>query len=371
MHGEAVRPGPPSGVMTKTSAYARLRSVAHLLRVDETNSTICQPVTMTSKGLTETQHLEAWITQNPSVIDNTLMVVTTQFNSWASEQGSARERPDILALSTSGELVVIELKRDSDRKIHLQAITYGALVAGFTKQLLAEAHAEWVRKDSGEELSPSEALERLNDHVDTELSEDSFRLPRLILVAEAFPSQVLTTVQWLATTAPAIVIECHEYQLFEQVGGTVASFQKIVPVNDLGDQLLRPIISASAAEVREQIATSKRRAKSVTIIHDNSLIPSGAALTLDLAGLVRPEAIPTVMNWLDEDPARSDVTWIADPVRPLRWGLDASKTWTPSSLRNEIFERAGAGPAKFSAADAWNFNGMSLYNLAESISTET
>lgn len=58
------------------------------------------------------------------------MVVTTQFSTWASETDTARERPDVLALSTSGELVVIELKRGSDRNVHLQAITYGALVAG-------------------------------------------------------------------------------------------------------------------------------------------------------------------------------------------------------------------------------------------------
>lgn len=188
-----------------------------------------------------------------------------------------------------------------------------------------------------------------------------------MLVAESFPSQVLTTVQWLAETAPALVIECHEYQLFEQETGTVASFQKVFPVNDLEDVLLRPIISTSAAEVREQIATSKRRAKSITIIHENNLIPERAHLTFSLNGLIKPDSIPQVTRWLNQDPLRSDVTWVKDPVRPLRWGVDPARTWTPSGLRNEIFERAGAEPAKFSAADSWNYDGQSLYQLAESV----
>ncbi len=351
--------------------HATITDMAHLIRIDGINSTVCQPVSMASQNLTETTHLESWIKQHPEVLDNTLMVVTTQFNSWASEQGMARERPDVLALATSGELVVIELKRDSDRKIHLQAITYGALVAGFTREVLADAHAEWWRKETGEQLSSAAALERLNDHVDTELSEESFRLPRLILVAESFPSQVLTTVQWLAETAPALVIECHEYQLFEQDGGTMASFQRVFPVNDLEGQLLRPIISATTAEVREQIATSKRRAKSITIIHEHDLIPEGAALDFSLNGLIKPALIPQVTNWLDADPERRDVTWAKDPVRPLRWAKEPGKTWTPSALRNEIFEQAGADPAKFSAADAWNYRGQSLYYLAESVTSES
>lgn len=104
--------------------------MAHLLRVDGPDATGCERTSMVEEGLTETAHLESWIKTHLDVIDDGLMVVTTQFSTWASETDTARERPDVLALSTSGELVFIELKRGSDRNVHLQAITYGALVAG-------------------------------------------------------------------------------------------------------------------------------------------------------------------------------------------------------------------------------------------------
>lgn len=106
--------------------------MAYQLRINSAESDLCGRTTMTAEGLAETTHLESWIKLRSEVIDDALIVGTTQFGSWASETGSARERPDILALYSSGELVVTELKRGTDQRIHLQALTYGAFVAGFT-----------------------------------------------------------------------------------------------------------------------------------------------------------------------------------------------------------------------------------------------
>src|SRR5664280_2949312 len=166
--------------------------MAHLLHVDKTSSTTCERTSMTDEKLTETQHLEGWVTDHPEVIDDTLMIVCTQFSSWQSGLAKASERPDVLALSSSGELVVIELKRDTDRRIHLQAITYGALVAGFTKEVLADAHANWLAQTNREHITQAEALERLEAHVESDWPDTLLGLPRLVLVAEDFPGQVLT-----------------------------------------------------------------------------------------------------------------------------------------------------------------------------------
>lgn len=337
--------------------------MSHLIRVDQQDSSPLRQTSMHSEGLLETEHLERWIIKHPEVIDPGLMVVTTQFGRWASAQDSARERPDVLALSDSGELVVMELKRGADRQVHLQAITYGALVAGFTKDVLAQAHAEWVTRQTGEAITKDEALKRLSDHVEADWSESLFTQPRLVLVAEDFPGQVLTTVQWLASIAPDLTLECHEYHLFKDgAGGLCVNFQRLFPVEDLEDRTLRP--SAEAA-VREQIVTNKRRAKSVTVIHELALIPPGSTITLELETLVKPEVVATVYEWLNEDRRRRDVRWVDDPSRPLTWAAadDAMQRWTPSALRNEIFKRAGQQGA-FSAADAWCYQGENLYGLA-------
>ena len=341
--------------------------MAHLLRIDRAESDLCERTTMAAEGLTETAHLESWLKTHPEVIDDALMVVTTQFGSWASETGSAHERPDILALSSSGELVVIELKRDADRRVHLQALTYGALVAGFTKEKLSEAHARWLSEGGSAKVTPAEALERLEQHVESEWSEELFQLPRLVLVAQEFPAQVLTTVQWLAAVAPDLTVECHEYQLFRQPSGLVASFQRLFPVDDLEDRRLRPIV---ATEVREQLTTNRRRAKSVTIIYENEKIAAGESLTLQLEGQVKPDSVARVRAWLDADPLRKRVTWSPDPHRPLVWAVQPDQRWTPSALCTEIFAGAGLADPSFSAADAWHCNGDSLYQIASSALTE-
>lgn len=341
--------------------------MAHLLRVDGSVADPCQRVSMASEKLTETGHLESWIKSNPEVIDDTLMVVTTQFHSWASDTGKASERPDLLALSASGELVVVELKREGDRRVHLQAITYGAMASEFSKDDLARAHAAWVAKEHGESISTEEALSRLIDHVDGDLDQSLFRLPRLILVAESFPDQVMSTVQWLADIAPDLTVECHEYQVFRSGQELMVSFQRLFPVDDLADRRLRPTFQESLAGLSDQVRTKRRNAKSVTIIAENNLIPNGATVTLDPTGFVKKEVLDQVVEWLGESPDRGSATWGGDPTRPLTWALDPTRTWTPTGLKNEIFVRAGLEPGAFSAADAWQYNGKSLYKIAKDV----
>lgn len=300
------------------------------------------------------------------------MVVTTQFDAWESQLGSARERPDILALSSSGQIVVVELKKGGDRRIHLQAITYGALAASFTIEELGKAHAQWLRTEKDEVVSPESAVERLREHVDGEWSDALLELPRLVVVAESFPPQVLTTVQWLERVAPDLTVECHEYSLFSTASQTLAVFNRIFPIEDLSDRLLRPATRDSTESARELLTDNKRRAKSVTIIHEHKLIPDGAVMTLSLAGHVRRELAEPVEEWLSQHDARRDVRWVDDPTRPLMWAawdVDPSRRWTPSSLRNQIFQQAIGETPSFSAADAWSYQGKNLYQIAESASS--
>jgi hypothetical protein len=344
--------------------------MAQLLRVADGSFIPLERTTMGAAGMSERDDLERWIMAFPQLIDDSLMVVTNQFGSWAAANDSARERPDVLALSTSGELVVMELKCAGDRRVHIQAITYAALVAGFTKETLAQAHAEWLARVHNEHISAEEALERLAGHVDSQWNEELFTLPRLLLIAERFPAQVLTTVQWLATAAPAITIECHEYQLFRDPDGLCVSFQRLFPVDTLEDRRLRPAVTVAANETREQAATNRRRARSARVVAENGLIPAGAPLTLELGGISRPEVKAQVDAWLAEDVDRARVTWVNDPLRPLVWAVEPGVAWTPSALRNAIFTRAGAPDGNFSAGDAWCYQGRSLWQIAGDVDSD-
>lgn len=324
---------------------------------------------MTALHLNEPVHLESWIVSHPEVLDSTLKIITTQFSRWESAEASAKERLDVLALADSGELVVVELKRGGDRQIHLQALTYAALVSGFTRDILADAHRDWLQKSQGIMVSIEEARQSLEDHVDSEWTDELLALPRIILVAEVFPPQVVTTVQWLAEVATDITIEIHEYHVFDRGSDLAVSFQRIFPVDDLQDSRLRPGLTDRTTEVREQLTTNRRRARSVAIIHEAAGIPDGSQMSLVLESLAKPSIVELVSNWMDAEPARRDIRWSSHPARPLVWAAanDPEQRWSPTSLRNEIFRQATGTVGTFSAADAWYYGDRNLYWIAQAI----
>lgn len=348
---------------------------------DPRNTRPCAPVGMAELGLREQEHLERWLSDHPEALGEDLKIVATQYSHWSSEVDQARERPDIIALSSSGELVVIELKRGADPRIHLQAITYAALCSSFDADKLAEAHADWVTgrrlaADPGAEPMSAEAAHKdLVEHVeDGTLDKKRFLLPRILLVAEGFDAKTLTTVQWLQSVAEDLTVECHEYRIFDLGAGApgepagarhVISFRRVFPVDDVAQWRLRPGRGDLAGGVAETIRSAKRRARAVSIIHERGLIPDGAPLELRLDSLVSPEARAVVERWLDGDPDRSAFSWRPHPVRPLRWRLHPGEEYTPTALRNAIFAEAGAGgQANFAATLAFLHEGQNLDQLS-------
>lgn len=346
--------------------------MATLLRVDGHSSVVCNQTDMVEQHLEEVKDLETWIVDHPEALDPKLKIITTQFNRWASKEDSALERPDIIALSEAGELVVIELKRVKDTTVHLQALTYAALASSFTLDLLAEEHASWHnnRSHPDEKITTTQAKEELESFIEADEKFDEelgFALPRIMLVAPEFPGQVLTTLQWLGEIAPDLTIECHQYRLFtvpvdETSSHLVASFTRIFPVTDIQDFRLRAQ-SPRVTAAKEQQKSRQRRA--VARILENRMIPDNASLTFNPAGQGKKESVPLVQAWLEEDPVRQDVTWDAHSSDPLRWGVEPEKRWSATRLRNEFFRRAGAPPATARATEGWHYQGEHLSEIAD------
>lgn len=339
------------------------------LRAKDETSAVCERTNMEEQKFGEASHLEEWIIKHPELIDPTMMIVTTQFNNWASEAGASLERLDILGLSASGELVVVELKRGKDKTVHLQALTYAALVASFTLDVLAQAHATWYNKrfQPAEQMTDAQAKEKLESFVEAEDDgeEPVFALPRIILVAPGFPASVLTTVQWLSEVSPDVTVECHQYELFDVSAGNdgsdvVVSFNRIFPVEDMERIRLR----AQSPRVSVAKEQRSRQAPAVIRIAEKKLIPAGSRIYFDPSTRVNKESVAVVQTWLGENSARQEFTWDPHLREPLRWGVEPDKRWGPTALRDEIFERAGAPKANFAATEAFFFEGEHLAVVA-------
>lgn len=354
-----------------------LGRMTKLLRVNGSDSELCDETDMVGQGFREVQHLERWIVENPEVLDETMKIVTTQFSRWASEADVASERPDIIAITSSGELVVIELKRTADRQVHLQAITYAALVSSFSMDILSEEHARWHNKQNPteEKLTKESAREALESFIESDAEFDEevlFALPKILLVAPSFPPQVLTTVQWLGEVTPDLSIECHEYKLFnvenrDEIPTIVASFNRLFPVDNFDDKRLRAQ-SGRVVEAKEKRRT--RRRKSVDRILEHGAIPDGEALRFDSKGLLKAENSQALQEWISEDPARGRFTWDTSSKNPLKWAVEPEKRWSPTGLRNELFKRAQVHRGSFNAALAWFHNGSNLFQIASRTPSE-
>ena len=65
-------------------------------------------------------------------------------------------------MDADGTLIVVELKRGRDARVHLQALTYAALVSSFSQNLLGEVYAGYLARQ-GNATTPDEALQLLID----------------------------------------------------------------------------------------------------------------------------------------------------------------------------------------------------------------
>jgi hypothetical protein len=358
--------------------------MAHLFTIAGSQATALKHTTMASAGLLEVLHLEQWVVQHPEVLGDGVLIVTTQFDKWGSSAGDqAAERLDVLGLDANGQLVVVELKRDGDRRVHLQAITYAALVANFSKELLGRVHAQYLSAHGQDVVTAEEGLQRLIDHVDGDWDADVLAQPRIVLIAERFPLQVITTARWLTeVSGGTLTIECHEMSLFtlplpqSLLGGDggndggskpmlCATFSKIWPVDDMADRVLGPRMD-EAQQTQRKIVEKKRRARSAQVIVDNNLIPSGAEIYLNLSTYVAASSVAAVERWLDEDPVRRDIRWQQDPGKPLLWAYDRSQPWSLSRLSKRIIALAtnGQDPESIAGGDVWSYEGKNLASIA-------
>lgn len=307
-----------------------------MFTVSGADATPAIPTTLAAAGLKERSDLQEWLIAHPSVLGLDVLIVTAEYDQWSSNTGStAKERLDILGLDAAGRLLVVELKRDADARIHQQAITYAALVSSFDEETLAEVHAAFLTQ-RGKPTTAAEALVLLRDHVGGELDPETLSVPRIQLLAASHPPQVVTTVVWL--TKFGIDIELHQVQAYTAGGLVHVSFDQVYPVPGIDSILLGPARKQAAIAVQK--AQDRERATSaVRTIVEEGLIEDGTTLTLTTTSEVVLEVREAVLAWVEEDPTRGQAQWVNDKKAPLQWKHDGQQ-WTPTTLVRRILKEA-------------------------------
>jgi alkylated DNA nucleotide flippase Atl1 len=312
-------------------------------------------ISLEEAKLREVQDLQEWVLTHPEVLGADVMIVTSEFNKWSSESGAtAKERLDVLGLDATGRLVVVELKRDSDRFVHIQALTYAALVSGFTEDALASVHADWSSK-RGRPTDPERALELLRDHADGPLDLGILSAPRIVLVAGQFLPQVITSAVYMTRFKMDIELrEVTAYRLGEQVAVT---FDLVYPPQGVDAMLLAPA-QREATEAATKVAEKSRAEAATKVIFDKGLLDPGTPLRLVATTEVTENVRADVQAWVEQDPTRGVGQWNNDPVRAIRWEHDGV-LYRPGTLVRRILKEAAGLERGVRATSWWLIDGSS------------
>ncbi|PJE96076.1 hypothetical protein CUT44_19995 [Streptomyces carminius] len=315
-------------------------------------------------GLRERADLQKWIIADPSLIEPGLLVLTEEYDKWATSNGDrVRDRLDLLALDSEGHLVVIELKRDdAPGDVHLQAVTYAAMVSRFTEEDLARIHADFLRR-SGRECGMSEALEAIREHCGDELDVALLKQPRLVLVARSFPSQVTSSAVWL--NEMGIDVKLVQFRLWAADGTHVMTTSVLYPVPGLEEFTVVPA-RAEKAETAQRAANNARNRRAVLRIIDNGSVKPGQELRFRSFPESMAWSNSDIDRWVAEDSRRGLATWTGDRNRPLRWEYDG-QLYAPTSLVKEMVEQlTGNRPSHATGPRYWvDADGRDLAELAD------
>lgn len=314
----------------------------------------------------ERRDLQQWIISDPSLVDDELLIIAEEYDKWAASDGRVvKDRLDLLALDSSGQLAVIEIKRqDATPDIHLQAITYAAMVSRFTEDDLASIYVRFLAQ-RGEKIDGDEARERLRGHADGELDPQLLKQPRLILVGREFPSQVTSSAVWL--NEMGIAVKLVEIRVWETGGEPVLTASTRYPVPGTEEFVVAPARS-EAVKATQRVETRARATRAVQRLVQTAVLAEGTPLQFHYQSDVPVNAHHDIQAWLDEDPARSRATWVNTAPQPLRWEADGH-LYAPTTLAKEIVERAcGRRPQAINGPKCWiDANGRSLTVIADSV----
>jgi len=140
---------------------------------------------LAKENRTEPYDLEQWIASNPAIISSDIHIIGRQV---ATKSGPM----DFLAIDKSGNLVVIELKRDKlPREALAQAIDYASDIASWSLDKISEVCIKYTAKsleDSIIEAFPDIDIENLN------MNDNQ----RILLVGFNIESSLERMVEWLS-----------------------------------------------------------------------------------------------------------------------------------------------------------------------------
>lgn len=309
--------------------------------------------TFVSLKIWERTHIEEWVRSNPEILGEDLLILTTEFDQFVDSS----DRLDILALDRDGNLVVVELKRDSAAGYaDLQAIRYAAMVSSMTIDKLVPYYIAYRKKHYEEQLTEGQARDQIVEFIESDSFTELSRKPRIILCSEGFSQEITTTVLWLRDSE--IDIGCVKITPYKVGDRIVVVPTVLIPLQEAKQYL----IDIKIKEEEQEHSSRRSRPKTMRLLVENALVKPGDQIFLK-------HELPPHVQFNAQDPVfQAEITGKLGRSNGVRWKKDDAE-YSISALAWKIFKDLhpeNKDPGGVNGNWHWvNADGKPLWEVAE------
>ena len=205
-----------------------------------------ETATFRQLGFREREHLQEWIANNPSCLNEDLLIIQKEFDGF----NDTSERLDLLALDKQGNLVIIENKLDdTGRDVTWQVLKYSSYCSTLNGTQIISIFNQFLSR-TGSLESAETILEEFLETEDFREKLNNGNSQRIVMIAGEFRKEVTSTVLWLLNYG--LRIQCFKaipYKLGEQL---FLNLEQIIPIKEAED-----FVISMAKKSREEVGVQE------------------------------------------------------------------------------------------------------------------
>ena len=201
-----------------------------------------ETATFKQLGFKEREHLQEWIANNPSCLNEDLLIIQKEFDGF----NDTSERLDLLAIDKQGNLVIIENKLDdTGRDVTWQVLKYSSYCSTLNGTQIISIFNQYLSKIGSAE-SAETTLEEFLESDDYREKLNIGNSQRIVMIAGEFRKEVTSTVLWLLNYG--LRVQCFKvipYKLGDQL---FLNLEQIIPIKEAED-----FVISMAKKSREEV----------------------------------------------------------------------------------------------------------------------
>lgn len=205
-----------------------------------------ETATFKQLGFKEREHLQEWIANNPSCLNEDLLIIQKEFDGF----NDTSERLDLLAIDKQGNLVIVENKLDdTGRDVTWQVLKYASYCSTLNGTQIISIFNQYLSK-IGSSDSAEAILEEFLESDDYREKLNIGNSQRIVMIAGEFRKEVTSTVLWLLNYG--LRVQCFKatpYRLGEQL---FLNLEQIIPIKEAED-----FVISMAKKSREEVGVQE------------------------------------------------------------------------------------------------------------------